>query len=99
VTIRTSSIEALALFERQPEAFDLVITDMTMPQMTGDTLASKLMSVRPGTPVIICTGYSEKITQELLDRLNIKALIMKPIIRNELLIAVRRVLDDAKGAG
>jgi PAS domain S-box-containing protein len=96
VTIQTSSIEALALFEKQPEAFDLVITDMTMPQMTGDILASRLMSIRPDTPVIICTGYSEKITQELLDRLNIKALIMKPIIRNELLIAVRQVLDDAK---
>lgn len=95
VTIRTSSIEAFELFKSQPEAFDLIITDMTMPNMTGDVLATKLMSIRPDIPVIICTGYSEKITQNLLDRLNIKALILKPIIRDELLIAVRQVLDDA----
>jgi PAS domain S-box-containing protein len=96
VTIRTSSIEALQLFKSQPNAFDLVITDMTMPNMTGDVLADELMAVRPGVPVIICTGYSEKITQGLLDRLNIKALILKPIIRNELLMSIRQVLDDAK---
>ena len=96
VTIRTSSIEALELFRSQPEAFDLVITDMTMPNMTGDVLAAELMAVRPDIPVIICTGYSDKITQDLLDRLNIKALILKPIIRNELLISIRQVLDDAK---
>ncbi len=96
VTIRTSSIEALELFRSQPEAFNLVITDMTMPNMTGDVLAAELMAVRPDIPVIICTGYSDKITQDLLDRLNIKALILKPIIRNELLISIRQVLDDAK---
>ena len=95
VTIRTSSFEALELFKSQPDAFDLVITDMTMPNMTGDVLASKLTTVRPDIPVVICTGYSEKITQKLLDRLNIKALILKPIIRNELLISIRQVLDDA----
>jgi PAS domain S-box-containing protein len=97
VTIRTSSIEALELFIKQPHEFDLIITDMTMPNMTGDILATKLMSIRPDIPVIICTGYSEKITQKLLDRLKIKALILKPIIRDELLIAVRQVLDDANG--
>jgi PAS domain S-box-containing protein len=96
VTIRTSSIEALELFKSHPKDFDLVITDMTMPNMTGDQLALKLMSIRPETPVMICTGYSEKITNELLERVNIKALILKPIIRNELLISVRSILDDAK---
>jgi PAS domain S-box-containing protein len=95
VTVRTSSIEALELFKSQPDEFDLIITDMTMPNMTGDVLATKLLSIRPDIPVIICTGYSEKITQDLCDRLNIKALILKPIIRDELLVAVRRVLDDA----
>jgi PAS domain S-box-containing protein len=96
VTIRTSSIEALELFRSQPEAFDLVITDMTMPNMTGDMLAEEMMALRPDIPVMICTGYSEKITQNLLDRLNIRALILKPIIRNELLVSIRQVLDDAK---
>ncbi len=96
VTIRTSSIEALELFRSQPEDFDLVITDMTMPHMTGDQLALELMAIRPNMPVMICTGYSEKITKELLERLNVKALILKPIIRNELLISVRSILDNAE---
>jgi signal transduction histidine kinase/ActR/RegA family two-component response regulator len=97
VTIRTSSIEALELFKKQPDEFDLIITDMTMPNMTGDVLATKLMSIRPDIPVIICTGYSEKITQKLLDCLHIRAFILKPIIRDELLVAVRQVLDDVMG--
>jgi signal transduction histidine kinase len=96
VTIRTSSIEALELFRSQPEDFDLVITDMTMPHMTGDQLALELMSVRPQLPVVICTGYSEKITEDLLERGNIKALILKPIIRNELLVSIRSILDEVK---
>ncbi|MEJ2156217.1 MAG: PAS domain-containing protein [Desulfobacteraceae bacterium] len=100
VTIRTSSIEALNLFRSQPEDFDLVITDMTMPHMTGDQLALELMHIRPELPVMICTGYSEKITKELLERLHIKALILKPIIRNELLISIRSILDkDEKDPG
>jgi PAS domain S-box-containing protein len=95
VTIRTSSIEALELFKSNPESVDLVISDMTMPHMTGDILTIKLLAIRPDLPVIICTGYSEKITQEIIDRLKIRALIMKPIIRDELLLTVRQILDDA----
>ena len=96
VSTRTSSIEALELFKSQPGDYDLVVTDMTMPNMTGDVLARKLMAIRPDIPVVICTGYSEKITQELLEHLNIKALVLKPIIRNELMLTIRQVLDDAK---
>ncbi len=95
VTIRTSSIEALALFSRHPETFDLVITDMTMPHMTGDIFTSKLLAIRDDIPVIICTGYSERITQDMIERLNIRALILKPIIRDELLVTVRQILDGA----
>ncbi len=95
VTIRTSSLEALELFKSQPGSFDLVITDMTMPNMTGDILAIKLLTIRPDLAVIICTGYSEKIAQKTIDRLNIRALILKPIIRDELLLTVRQILDDA----
>jgi PAS domain S-box-containing protein len=94
VTIKTSSLEALELFKSDPDAFDLVITDMTMPHMTGDVLARKLRAFRFEIPVIICTGYSEKVTQEMIDRLKIRALIMKPIIRDELLLTVRRVIDE-----
>jgi PAS domain S-box-containing protein len=96
VTIKTSSLEALDLFQSDPDAFDLVITDMTMPHMTGDVLTRKLQAVRPGIPVIICTGYSEKVTQEMIDRLKIRALIMKPIIRDELLLTVRQAIDEDK---
>ena len=96
VTIRTSSVEALALFEINPEAFDLVITDMTMPHMAGDILAGKLLELNARIPIIICTGYSERITQDIIERLKIRALIMKPIIRNEMLLSVRHVLDDAR---
>ncbi len=94
VIIKTSSLEALELFKSNPDAYDLVISDMTMPHMTGDVLTRRLRAVRPGIPVIICTGYSEKVTQEMIDRLKIRALIMKPIIRDELLLTVRQILDE-----
>ena len=93
VTIRTSSIEALELFMEQPGKFDLVITDMTMPNMTGDDLAGKLMNIRADIPVILCTGYSERISRERAHRLGIKEFILKPIVMRELAKTVRRVLD------
>jgi PAS domain S-box-containing protein len=96
VTIRTSSIEAAALFESNPQEFDLVITDMTMPNMTGDILSRMLLAIRPDIPIIICTGYSEKITQDIIERLKIRALILKPIIRDDLLLTVRQILDEAR---
>lgn len=58
VTTSTSSIDALELFKSNPSAFDLVISDVTMPQMTGDELTKKLIAIRPDIPVILCTGYS-----------------------------------------
>jgi PAS domain S-box-containing protein len=64
VTSRTSSVEALELFKARPDRFDLVITDMTMPNIMGDKLAHELMKIRPDIPIILCTGYSEKITEE-----------------------------------
>ena len=93
VTIRTSSVEALELFMEQPEKFDLVITDMTMPNMTGDELAGKLMNIRADIPVILCTGYSERISRERAHGLGIKEFILKPIVMRELAEKVRGVLD------
>jgi len=95
VTIRTSSVEALELFMEQPEKFDLVITDMTMPNMTGDDLAGKLMNIRADIPVILCTGYSERISRERAHDLGIKEFILKPIVMRELAKTVRGVLDHA----
>ena len=64
VTARTSSIEALEAFKNAPNGFDLVITDMTMPNMTGKSLAKELMTIRPDTPIVLCTGFSEKIDEK-----------------------------------
>jgi len=93
VTIRTSSVEALELFMEQPDKFDLVITDMTMPNMTGDELAGRLMNIRADIPVILCTGYSERISRERAHDLGIKEFILKPIVMRELAKTVRKVLD------
>jgi two-component system cell cycle sensor histidine kinase/response regulator CckA len=63
VVARNSSIEALELFKKKKDRFDLVITDMTMPNMTGEKLAEKLMQIRPDIPVILCTGFSSMIDE------------------------------------
>ncbi len=91
--IRTSSVEALELFKIQPEKFDMVITDMTMPNLTGEKLAGELINVRPGIPIILCTGYSENITETKAKKIGIKELILKPIVMQDIARTIRRVLD------
>ena len=93
VETRTSSIEALEAFRAQPEKFDLVITDMTMPNMTGDELARELMVIRSDLPIIICTGFSGKISEEKAKAMGIRKLVMKPIVMSEMAKAVREALD------
>ena len=73
--------------------FDLVITDMTMPHLTGDELAVKLMAVRPDIPIILCTGFSNKINQEKAASLGIRELLMKPVVRRDIATMIRKVLD------
>jgi len=96
VTARTSSLEALELFRSKPNDFDAVITDMTMPNMTGDRLASEMMAIRPEIPVILCTGYSKKISDESAFDIGIKAFAYKPVVKADLAKTVRKVLDDVK---
>jgi CheY-like chemotaxis protein len=93
VTSRTGSIEALEAFRSNPDKFDLVITDMTMPKMTGDKLAAELIRIRPGIPVLLCTGYSENMTSEKIKSLGIKGLLKKPIVIKDLAEKIREVLD------
>jgi len=93
VVTRTSSIEALDLFKIDPYRFDLVITDMTMPGMTGDRLAVNLMQARPNIPIILCTGYSDYITEEKAKRLGIREFVMKPFLKKDLAKTIRKVLD------
>jgi len=98
VVSRTSPIEALELFKAKPGHFDVVITDQTMPGMTGDALARELMNIRPGIPVIICTGYSQAIDAERAATIGIKAFVMKPILIHDLADAVRKALGREKAS-
>lgn len=97
VSARTSSIEALALIQARPGDVDLVITDMTMPNITGDRLAQEIMSIRPDLPVILCTGFSRSISREQAEAIGIRSYINKPLVRSELAVAIRRVLDEEGG--
>ena len=102
VTSRTSSYEALELFKEKPDYFDLVITDMTMPHMTGDELACEVKKVRPDMPVVVCTGYSTKISEEQAAQIGINAFTYKPLSKVDLATIVRKVLDavsDGSGTG
>jgi len=96
VTPKTDSEEALEEFVSLPDKFDLVITDMTMPKMTGDQLARKILDIKPDIPVILCTGFSEKITEEKALDMGIDKFIMKPIVKDELASTIRAVLDTPK---
>ena len=104
VTTLTSSLEALEVFESNPDAFDLVITDMTMPGMTGDRLTSKLLNIRPELPVILCTGYAKKFAGKEANIKGVRAFAYKPVTSSDLAGLVRRVLDgddaskDSEGA-
>ena len=93
VTARTSSIEALEAFRSAPDKFDLVITDMTMPNMTGVRLTQKLIEIRSDIPVIICTGFSEKISEHKASTMGIRGYVMKPVVRSELAKKIREVLE------
>jgi len=94
VTSSTSSIEALEAFKTTPGKFDLVITDLAMPKMPGDKLAVELIKIRPDISILICTGFSEAMTEEKIKFLGIKGLLMKPIIIKDLAKKIRDVLDS-----
>ncbi|GAB6094526.1 hypothetical protein JCM14469_07780 [Desulfatiferula olefinivorans] len=98
VEMRTDSMDALMLFKEKAGEFDLVITDMTMPLMTGDTLAMEMIKIRSDIPIILCTGYNHKISPERARQIGIKAFAHKPVLKADIANVIRRVLDDAKGA-
>jgi signal transduction histidine kinase/DNA-binding response OmpR family regulator len=93
VEVRTDSREALELFKKRHAEFDLVITDVTMPHMSGDRLARELLKIEPRLPIILCTGFSTRVSEQRLAQLGIKALAMKPLVRDELARLIRKVLD------
>jgi PAS domain S-box-containing protein len=94
VVTQTSGVEALELFRNQPGAFDLVVTDMTMPQMTGAELARELMRIRADIPIILCTGFSHSMSEEKAKAIGIREYAMKPLIRQDLARIIRKVLDE-----
>ena len=96
VTTRTSSVEALELFRAKPNDFEMVITDMTMPNLNGDELAVELIRIRPDIPILLCTGYSKRITDETALNIGIKAFVYKPVVKADLAKTVRKVLDEAR---
>ena len=94
MTSRTSSLEALALFQEDPNQFEVVITDLTMPHTTGLALARALKTLRPELPIILITGYGEELNEANLIDSGINQLVMKPIVFTELGQALRHVLDE-----
>ena len=98
VTVSTSSLDALAAFRATPLGFDLVITDQTMPAMTGETLVRELRRIRPDIPVILCTGYSPLIDAERAAVLGIDAFLLKPMTPATLTHTIRQVFTRRKGS-
>jgi len=98
VEAETDPLRALDKLMAEPDLFDLVITDMTMPQLTGEDLVREIIKIKPGIPVIICTGYNDKITEAVSKKIGAKGLLMKPFGINELAAMIRNVLS-AKDKG
>jgi CheY-like chemotaxis protein len=96
VTARISSSEVLDLFRSNPNAYDLVITDQTMPRMTGEQLAKELIKIQPSISIVMCTGYSSRIDADKASSIGIRAFIMKPVDREKLAKIVRKVLDGSR---
>jgi signal transduction histidine kinase/CheY-like chemotaxis protein len=94
VSVRTSSIEALEAFKNNSNRFDLVVTDMMMPKMSGLDLAEKILEIRPDFPIILCTGFSMKMKDDAVARKSVRDIINKPILRREIATTIRKVLDQ-----
>ncbi len=94
VSAFTSSIDALHSFKTNPHHFDLIITDMTMPDMTGDQLAVHLLRIRPDIPVILCTGFSSIVDESAAKEIGICDFIMKPVLSHDIAQRIRKILDD-----
>ncbi len=91
VTACTSSVQALDIFGKNPENFDLVISDFTMPEMTGLELAENINSIRKDIPFILNSGYSENLTDEIQEKFNIQKVLTKPLIAHDLINAINEI--------
>jgi CheY-like chemotaxis protein len=93
VTTRTSSIEALEVFRAVPYRFDIVITDLTMPNMAGDKLSKKIIQLRPDIPILLCTGFGDVLSREQIASAGIKDIVLKPVTINDFAQKIQEVLD------
>ncbi len=94
VTSHTRSLDALATFQAAPDDFDMLISDMTMPDMNGSQLAGKVLTIRSDIPVILCTGFSERMDQKKAHAMGIKGFMMKPVMMSKMARIIRKVLDE-----
>ena len=94
VVTKNNGNDALREFSKKPNHFDVVVTDMTMPKMTGEKLAQELISIRPEIPIILCTGFNEQINEKKAKKIGVKAFLMKPLTLNRLAKTVREVMED-----
>jgi PAS domain S-box-containing protein len=93
IHFETDCRKALALFQSDPSAFDLVLSDVSMPGMSGDLLARKILALRPDVPVVLMTGHSDRVDKETILRLGVRTLLSKPLSLRQLAVAVREVLN------
>ena len=94
VTACTSSDKALELVKRDPHAFDLVITDQTMPNLTGTELAGEILCLRSDLPIILCTGFSHLVDADAAKKAGVRTFVMKPLTKREIAQAIRKTLDE-----
>ncbi len=94
VTIQSSSIEALSIFKKNPDLFDIIVTDQTMPGMTGSDLATEILRIRPDIPIILCTGYSNQIDKDTAISMGIKGFALKPLNKYTIANLIRNVMDS-----
>jgi CheY-like chemotaxis protein len=93
VQTTNSSVEALEIFRSKPNEFDLVITDLTMPELTGINLAKALLTIRPELPIVLCTGFSDRVNEAMLQSMGIRGLMLKPLTTHELAHSVRMAIE------
>ena len=87
------SMDALRVFSAAPDSFDLVMTDLTMPGMTGIQLSKEIKKIRPDIPILLCTGFSDQLNEEKIDAMGLQGFLLKPLIRRETALAIRSALD------
>jgi len=99
VTAISDSLIAWETFQKDPEKFNMVITDKAMPKTTGLVLSEKIVDLHSTIPIIMCTGFGDKISSEQAEKIGIKAMLYKPVIKRDMAETIRRVFDQTKERG